>query len=183
MATALLRRWPSVWHKITPRPAEDPEAVLAPFADPAVADRISAAIDQDMHGEEGRSAARDASASRRGGERVVTVHGGTYLLPTVIRCDASHPLANREYLFPFASVVEVPAAAMPAVLGSSLVVTCLSGDPAVPRTIRRLPARRSPESGPHPDDANRLGPATRGESVRSSLCSTGNTETRVVDGQ
>ena len=48
----------------------------------------------------------------------------------MIRCDASHPLANREFLFPFASVVEVPASAMPECLGSSLVVTCISNDPA-----------------------------------------------------
>ena len=46
----------------------------------------------------------------------------------MIRCDASHPLANREYLFPFASVVEVPAEDLPHVLGPSLVVTCVSGD-------------------------------------------------------
>jgi len=56
----------------------------------------------------------------------MSAHGGTYLLPTVIRCDANHPLANREFLFPFASVVEVPASAMPECLGPSLVVTCIS---------------------------------------------------------
>ena len=113
--------------KVTPRPAEDPEAVLAPFADPAVAQRISATIDQEMRGDDA-PAARDVSASLRGADRVVTVHGGTYLLPTVIRCDASHSLANREYLFPFASVVEVTADQLPAILGPSLVVTCLSND-------------------------------------------------------
>ena len=64
------------------------------------------------------------------GRRVASAHGGTYLLPTVIRCDASHPLANREFLFPFASVVEVPAADLPDILGPSLVVTCISNDPA-----------------------------------------------------
>jgi hypothetical protein len=58
----------------------------------------------------------------------VTVRDGTYLLPTVIRCDVSHPLANREFLFPFVSVVEVPADSVPAALGHSLVVTCLSND-------------------------------------------------------
>jgi hypothetical protein len=61
-------------------------------------------------------------------DRVVTVLGGTYLLPTVVRCDAQHPLANREFLFPFASVVEVSADQLPSVLGPSLVVTCLSND-------------------------------------------------------
>jgi hypothetical protein len=113
---------------VSPRAADDPDALLAPFADPETAKRISAAIDGDMAGESGT--ARDASAGVRGADRVVSAHGGTYLLPTVIRCDRNHPLANREFLFPFASVVEVPAADLPDCLGSSLVVTCISNDPA-----------------------------------------------------
>jgi len=117
--------------QVTPRAAEDPAAVLAPFADPATAHRISAAIDQDLWPGEGADghAARDVSAEARGADRVVGAHGGTYLLPTVVRCDAAHPLANREFLFPYASVVEVPAERLPECLGPSLVVTCVSDDP------------------------------------------------------
>ena len=119
---------------VVPRAADDPAAVLAPFADPETGKRLSSIIDADMatDGAEGtaRQRARDVSAEVRGSERVATVHGGTYVLPTVIRCDASHPLANREFLFPFASVVEVPAADLPECLGPSLVVTCISNDPA-----------------------------------------------------
>jgi hypothetical protein len=131
IAEALARKLASV----TPRASDDPEAVLAPFADPDTAKRISATIDADMatagaDGTDNRRSARDVSAGIRGAERVVTAHGGAYLLPTVIRCDANHPLANREFLFPFASVVEVPAADLPACLGPSLVVTCISNDPA-----------------------------------------------------
>lgn len=121
--------------RIEPRPADDPDAVLAPFADPSTAGRISAAIDQDLFGPDAdgpqsrpSGGARDVSATVRGSDRVVTVHGGTYLLPTVIRCDAAHPLANREFLFPYVSVVQVPPAALPSALGPSLVVTCVSGD-------------------------------------------------------
>jgi len=113
---------------VSPRAADDPDALLAPFADPETAKRISATIDGDMSGESGT--ARDVSANVRGAERVASAHGGTYLLPTVVRCDASHPLANREFLFPFASVVEVPASDLPDCLGSSLVVTCISNDAA-----------------------------------------------------
>ena len=113
---------------VIPRAADDPEAVLAPFADPEIAKRIAAMIDADMTGESGQ--ARDVSAAVRGPDRVASAHGGTYLLPTVIRCNADHPLANREFLFPFASVVEVPARDLPEVLGPSLVVTCISNDPA-----------------------------------------------------
>ena len=123
---------------VVPRAADDEAAILAPFADPETGKRISAMIDGDMSGDLGD--ARDVSASVRGAEpvlrslgeggRVTTVHGGTYVLPTVVRCDASHPLANREFLFPFASVVEVPASDLPDCLGPSLVVTCISNDPA-----------------------------------------------------
>jgi hypothetical protein len=113
---------------IAPRAADDPDAVLAPFADPDTAKRISATIDADMSGESG--VARDVSAGVRGADRVASAHGGNYLLPTVIRCEANHPLANREFLFPFASVVQVPASDLPDCLGPSLVVTCISNDPA-----------------------------------------------------
>jgi len=124
IAEALAKKLASV----EPRAADDPAAVLAPFADPETAKRISATIDGDMNSESGT--ARDVSAGVRGSDRVASAHGGTYLLPTVIRCNANHPLANREFLFPFASVVEVPAAELPECLGSSLVVTCISNDPA-----------------------------------------------------
>jgi hypothetical protein len=124
IAEALAKKLSSV----IPRSADDPEAVLAPFADPETARRISATIDADMHGEGGE--ARDVSANMRGADRVASAHGGSYLLPTVIRADAHHPLANREFLFPFASVVQVPAADLPDCLGPSLVVTCISNDPA-----------------------------------------------------
>jgi hypothetical protein len=113
---------------VTPRASDDPEAVLAPFADPETGRRISAMIDGDMTGEAGT--ARDVSATVRGKDRVVSAHGGTYVLPTVIRCDKEHPLANREFLFPFASVVQVDAKDLPECLGPSLVVTCISNDAA-----------------------------------------------------
>ncbi len=119
---------------IMPRAADDPEAVLAPFADPDTGRRISSMIDDDLaraaEGADHIHQARDVSAEVRGRDRVVTLHGGTYVLPTVVRCDAGHPLANREFLFPFASVVQVDASDLPDCLGSSLVVTCISNDPA-----------------------------------------------------
>jgi acyl-CoA reductase-like NAD-dependent aldehyde dehydrogenase len=118
--------------RITPLPIEDPDAVLAPFADAQVAARISATIEGDLRGgapDDARAArARDVTAAHRGPDRVVNAHGGTYLLPTVIRCSADHALANREFLFPFASVVEVAADELPSRLGPSLVVSCLSED-------------------------------------------------------
>jgi acyl-CoA reductase-like NAD-dependent aldehyde dehydrogenase len=110
--------------RIVPRAADDPEAELSPFADGGVASRISKMIDADMAG------ARDVSVAYRGPERCVVRAGSTYLLPTIVECAMDHALANREYLFPFASVVEAPQALLPDALGSSLVVTAITNDEA-----------------------------------------------------
>jgi acyl-CoA reductase-like NAD-dependent aldehyde dehydrogenase len=111
--------------KIVPRAADDPEAELSPFADGGVASRISKMIDGDLY----TPGARDVSAGYRGAERCVVRDGSTYLLPTIVECAVDHPLANREYLFPFASVVEIAQAQLPEALGQSLVVTALTNDP------------------------------------------------------
>jgi acyl-CoA reductase-like NAD-dependent aldehyde dehydrogenase len=111
--------------KVMPRAAEDEGAQLAPFADPKVAHRISAMIDQGL----AEPGARDATARFRSGSRVVDWHGCTYLLPTIVQCDSpDHPLANREFLFPFSSVVEVKQDQLPEVLGATLVVSAITQD-------------------------------------------------------
>ena len=116
---------------IVPRAADDDQALLAPFADPRVAERISEQIDAGLE----TPGAEDVTARYRRGSRLVTHEGSTYLLPTVVRCDRSdHPLANREFLFPFASVVAVGAdemSRMPGPLGKTLVLTALTGDRAL----------------------------------------------------
>lgn len=110
---------------IGPRDAADPEAQLAPFADPAVAARISAMVDTDLD----QSTARDVTASHREGGRLVVRNGCSYLLPTIVLCESpDHPLANREFLFPFASVVQVSESEIPERLGPSLVVTAITSD-------------------------------------------------------
>jgi Aldehyde dehydrogenase family len=107
--------------KITPLAADDENARIAPFADGGVGKRISAMVDQDLTGPE------DVTARFRGGaSRVVEFQGCTYVLPTIIHCAADHPLANREFLFPFASVVEVPEESLPFAMGPSLVVSAIT---------------------------------------------------------
>jgi acyl-CoA reductase-like NAD-dependent aldehyde dehydrogenase len=116
---------------IVPRAADDERATLAPFADPRVAEGISAQIDAGLH----TPGAREITLDRRGTPRLATFGGSTYLQPTVVLCDApDHPLANREFLFPFAAVVGVSAEAMaqmPAAMGKTLVVTALTRDRAL----------------------------------------------------
>jgi acyl-CoA reductase-like NAD-dependent aldehyde dehydrogenase len=113
---------------IVPRAANDEQALLAPFADPRVAERISQQIDQGL----AVPGARDVTAAHRKGPRLATFDGCTYLTPTVVLCDSSdHPLANREFLFPFAAVVKVTPeemVRMPQPLGKTLVVTALTQD-------------------------------------------------------
>ncbi len=120
IAAALAERFT----EIVPRAVTDERALLAPFANPDIARRISAIVDSGLR-EEG---ATDVSGERRG-PRVVTLDGATYLLPTVVHCESpDHPLANREFLFPFASVVEVDPRELPERLGPTLVVTALTED-------------------------------------------------------
>ena len=121
--------------KIEPRAADDPAAEISPFVDGRVAERISQQIDAALY----EAGAEDVTMRIRKGPRLVQAHGATFLLPTVIHCASSeHPLANREFLFPFVSVVDVTAeqmAAMPACLGSTLAVTALTSDQTL---IQRL---------------------------------------------
>jgi hypothetical protein len=61
--------------------------------------------------------------------RLVTWNGCAYLLPTIIKCEShDHPLANREFLFPYASVLQVAADEIVDKLSPSLVVTAITRD-------------------------------------------------------
>jgi acyl-CoA reductase-like NAD-dependent aldehyde dehydrogenase len=110
--------------RAVPLEADDERAQLAPFVDPEVARRISTIIDQGMS----QGGATEVTVSHRSDERLVEWNGSSYLLPTIVRCAAEHDLANREFLFPFASVIEAPTASLPDALGSSLVVTAITRD-------------------------------------------------------
>jgi hypothetical protein len=128
--------------EVVPRHAEDERAQLAPFADAGVAKRISQMIDQGLS----EPGARDVTAQYRVGERIITWENCTYLLPTVVHCESDqHSLANKEFLFPFASVVQIDQADIPEKLGPTLVVTAITRDQEL---IRRL------VSSPHVDRLN-----------------------------
>lgn len=112
---------------IVPTRPDDPDARLSGFANPKMADYIDGAIEEGLKA----PGATDVTARHRSGPRKVQFEGGTYLRPTIIRCDSfDHPLANREFLCPYASVVEVPQSQMLSVIGPSLVVTAITSDPA-----------------------------------------------------
>jgi acyl-CoA reductase-like NAD-dependent aldehyde dehydrogenase len=133
--------------RVAPRAEDDPEAQLAPFADAEVARRISAMIDRDLE----VPGAVDVTARHRSGGRVVEWQGATYLLPTVVLCEsADHPLANREFLFPFASVVPVRPEDVPGALGPTLATTAITGDEALLERIVASPLLHRLNLGPIP---------------------------------
>lgn len=112
---------------IAPLPHNDEHAKLSGFANPKMADYIDNAIEADL----ATPGATEVTAKYRGGPRKVEFQGGVYLRPTIVHCDSfKHPLANREFLCPYASVVEVPQKEMLAQIGPSLVVTAITKDPA-----------------------------------------------------
>lgn len=54
-----------------------------------------------------------------------------YMLPTITRCDSiGHSIGNTEFLFPYASVVEMPQSEMLGSIGKSLAVAAISDDQA-----------------------------------------------------
>jgi len=112
-------------------PLDHPEARLAAFPDAAAARRLSEHIDRRL----AAGGAEDLTARRRGA-RVAEAGGCTFLLPTVVWCERpDHPLAGAEFLFPFASVVEVEPDEIPSRLGPTLVATVLTADPAFARVL------------------------------------------------
>ncbi len=110
---------------LAPRAPDDPAAGLAAFANPAFAEAMDAAIENGL----AKGGAVDVTAARRAGPRRIERDGATYLAPTLVHCETlEHPLANTEYMFPFASVVEVPQERMLEAIGPSLVVTAITKD-------------------------------------------------------
>ena len=110
---------------LKPLPIDNPNAVLSGFANPKMGEWINAAIDSDLK----VKGALDMTAPHRDGSRLVQAEGGTYLRPTIVYCDSmNHPLSNREFLCPYARVVEVPQSKMLEAIGPTLVVTAITKD-------------------------------------------------------
>jgi hypothetical protein len=143
IAEALARRLVA----LQPRPAEDPQAALSAFANPKMAEYIDATLETDLK----TPGATDVSQAVRNTPRKTVLEGGIYLHPTIVRCDSrQHPLVNREFLFPYASVVEVPQAEMLSHIGPSLVVTAITRDAQFTRALLDCPLIERLNLGPKP---------------------------------
>jgi acyl-CoA reductase-like NAD-dependent aldehyde dehydrogenase len=110
---------------IRPLPADHPEASLAAFTIPGAADAISQSIDVDLKA----PGVTDMTAKHREGGRVVKEGRADYLLPTIVHCSSPDAaIAKKEYMFPFATVVECPESKMIEAIGPTLVCSAITNN-------------------------------------------------------
>ena len=142
---------------IQPTKADDPNARLSGFANPKMADFIDGAIEEGLKTPGAmdvtakyRNAPLSPALSPSDGERVaegrergsrkVTFGGGVFVRPTIVLCDSfAHPLANREFLCPYASVVQVPQGEMLKQIGYTLAASVITKDPAFIEQVMAYP--------------------------------------------
>jgi acyl-CoA reductase-like NAD-dependent aldehyde dehydrogenase len=124
IADALARRL----GPIAPKPPDVPDSPLAAFTVPGVAEAISSEIDRGL----GEAGVEEVTAKYRNGEgRLVKRQRCDYLRPTILHCETpDKELANKEYMFPFASVVACPQERMLDAIGGTLVGTAITTDGA-----------------------------------------------------
>jgi acyl-CoA reductase-like NAD-dependent aldehyde dehydrogenase len=117
---------------IRPLPPDHPESSIAAFTVPGVADAVSNAIDADLQA----SGVTDVTAKHRTGGRVVKDGRADYLLPTVIHCESPEAaIAQKEYMFPFVTVVDCPESQMLERIGPTLVCSAITCNPAFRRKL------------------------------------------------
>src|SRR5580765_2716642 len=126
IAEALARRLAAV----RPLPPDHPDSSLAAFTVPGVADAISQAIDADLQA----PGVTDVTARHREGPRVLKQGRADYLLPTVVHCESPDAAAaQKEYMFPFVTVVQCPENQLLDKIGPTLVCTAVTDTPALRR--------------------------------------------------
>ncbi len=130
---------------VGPTTPEDENARLSGFANPKMADYIDGQIDEGLK----TPGAEDVTAKYRGGPRKVVFEGGTYMRPTIVRCDSfQHPLANREFLCPYASVVTASPSEVLHQIGYTLACTAITKDPALIAKLEAYPEIERLNIGP-----------------------------------
>ncbi len=106
-------------------PPEDPNAGLAAFTVPGMAKAIWEMIETDLK-EDGVT-----HMTAEYGDRLVEQERCAYLRPTIVHCSSSQAaIAKKEYMFPFATVVECPQEKMIAEIGYTLVGTAITNNEA-----------------------------------------------------
>ncbi len=127
------------------KPPDDPEAALAAFTVPGQAQAIAATIEQNVN----ESGTKDMTAGF--GPRLVEQAHCAYLRPWVVHCDSpDRALANKEFMFPFVSVVKCPQEEMLGRIGSTLVGSAITEDEAWRRQLVDTPHIDRLNLGPIP---------------------------------
>ncbi len=105
-------------------PPQDPNAGLAAFTNAKMATGTWGMVQQDL----GTPGVKDMTAGF--GDRLVERAYCAYLRPVIVHASNPEcPVAAKEYMFPFTSVVKCPQKDMVGKIGSTLVCTALTSDP------------------------------------------------------
>jgi len=111
--------------KMQPLPPNDPNAELAAFTVAGAGEAINNQIDADVE----LPGVTDVTAAHRSGPRRIPHERYDFLLPTVLHVESPESAAaNREYMFPFVSVVECPQERVIQTIGPTLVATVVTED-------------------------------------------------------
>ena len=117
---------------IQPKPMNDPESGLAAFTLPGAAEAMNNMIEDGVKS----AAVTEVTAKYRDGDRLVQHERCDYLRPTILHVtDPSDPMANTEFMFPFASVVDCPQDQFLKKCGYTLVGSAITEDPAFSRQL------------------------------------------------
>lgn len=108
-------------------PTTDENAALAAFTMEGAAEAMNNMIEDGCKS----SAVTEVTAKYREGERLIKKERCDYLRPTILHVnDVNDPMANTEFMFPFASVTKCPQNQMLKKIGSTLVGTAITEDEA-----------------------------------------------------
>ncbi len=109
--------------KVEPTAMDDPNAQLAAFTNPDVAEAMNDQIDDGLK----EAGVTEVTAKYRNCDRLEKHERHAFLRPTVVHCsDPSATLAKAEYMFPFVTVVPCTQGKMIKTIGQTLVCTALT---------------------------------------------------------
>nr|MCU0872221.1 aldehyde dehydrogenase family protein [Pirellulaceae bacterium] len=113
---------------IEPKPPQDPQAGLAAFTVPNAAQGTWRMIEADL------KAGGVTHVTERFGPRLVEMERCAYLRPTIVHCASPEcEVAKKEFMFPFATVVQCPESELLAKIGTTLVGTVITNNPGLIR--------------------------------------------------
>ncbi len=115
---------------VAPLPPDDPKSALAAFTVPGQADGVWKAIEEDFK----QAGTQDMTG--KFGPRLVKKERCDYLRPVVALCDSPEvPIAKKEYMFPFCTVVKCPQDEMLEKIGPTLVCSVITEDKNLQRAV------------------------------------------------